>query len=100
MHATAFATRFHALDAFLTEYQHLWRPRPFVALQLPWEADHPVLAAWLRARSLAAAEAVHNAPHTLAGPEPFATLARVWGALWTASASARLRARSQAASAG
>ncbi len=76
MHATAFATRFHALDAFLTEYQHLWRPRPFVALQLPWEADHPALAAWLRARSLADAEAVHNAPQTLAGPEPFATLAR------------------------
>ncbi|MEH3021501.1 MAG: methyltransferase [Pseudomonas oryzihabitans] len=76
MHATAFADRFLALDAFLTEHRHLWRPRPFVALRLPWEADHPELAAWLRARSLAEAEAVHQAPHTLEGPAPFDVLAR------------------------
>ena len=76
MHAAAFAARFHALDTFLTEHQHLWRPRPFVERRLPWEAEHPELAAWLRARSLEQAEAVHTAPQTLVAPEPFATLAR------------------------
>lgn len=69
--------RFHALDRFLTDHQSLWRPRPFVCRTLPWEADYPELAAWLRARSLADAEAAHNQPAALAAPQPFAHLAAV-----------------------
>lgn len=67
--------RFHALDAFLIEHQGLWKPRPFTHRQLPWEAEHPELAQWLRQRSLAEAEARHNHPHDLAAPAPFPQLA-------------------------
>ncbi|NVZ67908.1 methyltransferase [Pseudomonas costantinii] len=67
--------RFQALDAFLTEHQGLWRPRPFVHLQLPWETLHPELAQWLRQRSLADAESCHNQPHDLPAPAPFPQLA-------------------------
>lgn len=63
--------RFLALDAFLTEHQGLWRPRPFTHLQLPWEAQHPALAQWLRRRSLAEAESSHNLPTELQAPAPF-----------------------------
>ncbi|HAN52275.1 MAG TPA: SAM-dependent methyltransferase, partial [Pseudomonas sp.] len=67
--------RFQALDRFLTAHQSLWRPRPFVCQTLPWEAEHPELAAWLRSRSLADAEAAHNQPTTLGAPAPFPELA-------------------------
>jgi hypothetical protein len=67
--------RFQALDGFLLEHQALWRPKPFTALELPWEHDHPELAAWLRSRSLDDAEAVHNAPEQLDAPAPFPALA-------------------------
>ncbi|WP_248732429.1 methyltransferase [Pseudomonas sp. MWU13-2517] len=67
--------RFEALDAFLIEHQGLWRPRPFTHLQLPWEAEHPELAQWLRQRSLADAEASHNHAHELPAPAPFPQLA-------------------------
>lgn len=67
--------RFQALDAFLIEHQGLWKPRPFTHRQLPWEAEHPDLAQWLRQRSLAEAEASHNHPHDLAAPTPFPQLA-------------------------
>jgi len=68
-------TRFRALDDFLLAQQHLWRPRPFTHRQLPWEPRHPELAAWLRGRSLAEAEAVHNHPEKLTAPSPFPALA-------------------------
>ena len=68
--------RFKALDAFLIEHQGLWRPRPFVHRQLPWETEHPQLARWLRQRSLSDAETSHNHPHTLPAPAPFPSLAR------------------------
>lgn len=67
--------RFQALDAFLTEHQGLWRPRPFTHRQLPWEHQHPELAQWLRRRSLADAESSHNQPHELPAPAPFPQLA-------------------------
>lgn len=70
------AARFAALDAFLVEHPSLWRPRPFQHRRLPWESDHPELAAWLRARTLEQAEQAHNAPHELPAPEPFPALAR------------------------
>ncbi len=67
--------RFAALDAFLTEHQALWKPRPFTHLHLPWEESYPQLAAWLRARTLEDAESAHNQPALLEAPEPFASLA-------------------------
>ena len=67
--------RFQTLDAFLTEHQGLWRPRPFTHRQLPWEHQHPELAQWLRRRSLADAESSHNQPHELPAPAPFPQLA-------------------------
>ena len=75
MHAKAVEARFQALDAFLIEHQGLWRPRPFIHLQLPWETEHPELSRWLRRRSLAEAEASHNHPHDLPAPAPFPQLA-------------------------
>ncbi|QEY74078.1 methyltransferase [Pseudomonas denitrificans (nom. rej.)] len=67
--------RFQALDGFLLDHQALWRPKPFTALELAWEREHPELAAWLRSRSLDDAEAVHNAPEQLDAPTPFPALA-------------------------
>ncbi|MGH8355169.1 MAG: methyltransferase [Pseudomonas sp.] len=67
--------RFQALDDFLVRHQDLWRPRPFTQRQLPWAEQHPELAAWLRRRSLAEAEAAHNQPERLAAPAPFPQLA-------------------------
>ena len=75
MRAKDVEARFQALDAFLIEYQGLWRPRPFTQLQLPWETEHPELSQWLRRRSLAEAEANHNHPHDLPAPAPFPQLA-------------------------
>lgn len=75
------AERFQRLDTFLVQYQALWRPRPFTHIRLPWEADHPQLAAWLRARSLEAAEAAHNHPGALLAPTPFQALAEQAAAL-------------------
>ncbi len=68
--------RFHALDAFLADHADLWRPKPFTQLTLPWEAKHPELATWLRARTLAEAEAVHNSLLELDAPAPFPALAQ------------------------
>lgn len=67
--------RFAALDAFLTEHQALWKPRPFTHLQLPWETSYPELATWLRGRSLEQAESAHNQPALMDAPQPFASLA-------------------------
>jgi len=67
--------RFLRLDGFLLQHEHLWRPRPFTHLRLPWETDHPELASWLRTRSLDEAEAAHNHPERLPAPAPFPQLA-------------------------
>jgi hypothetical protein len=77
----ALLARFAALDAFLTEHQALWKPRPFTHLQLPWETSYPELAAWLRGRSLEDAENAHNQPALLEAPEPFASLAALSASL-------------------
>lgn len=77
LHGAALRQRFEELNRFLEAHQALWRPRPFVHLALPWEAEHPQLARWLRQRSLADAEADHLEPQRLLdAPEPFAALAR------------------------
>lgn len=80
--STALLPRFQALNSFLLEHQGLWRPRPFVHYPaLPWEAEHPLLATWLREQSLEHAEAAHNQPHLLAAPAPFPQLAAQAAAL-------------------
>lgn len=68
--------RFAALDAFLLAHQALWRPKPFTERVVPWEAEHPALSNWLRARSLEQAEAEHNKPWDLPAPAPFADIAQ------------------------
>ncbi|MCF5722478.1 methyltransferase [Pseudomonas syringae] len=75
MRAKDVEARFAALDAFLTEHQGLWRPRPFTHRHLPWETQHSELAQWLRQRSLADADSIHNRPHDLPAPAPFPQLA-------------------------
>ncbi|WP_458129021.1 methyltransferase [Pseudomonas sp. Z2-11] len=78
----ALLARFMALDAFLTEHQALWKPRPFTHLQLPWETSHPELAQWLRQRSLQAAENAHHQPWLIENaPAPFAEWAATARAL-------------------
>lgn len=72
----ALRERFQALDDFLVAHQHLWRPKPFTHLELPWEAEHAALATWLRGRNLEQAEAAHNRPDELPAPAPFPALAR------------------------
>ncbi|ANY90417.1 MULTISPECIES: methyltransferase [Pseudomonas] len=67
--------RFQALDHFLLQHQHLWRPRPFTALHLDWETQLPELSTWLRQRTLEQAEAVQQHPEQLQAPAPFAQLA-------------------------
>ncbi|WP_434696167.1 methyltransferase [Pseudomonas sp. Z1-14] len=80
----ALLARFMALDAFLTEHQALWKPRPFTHLQLPWETSHPELAQWLRQRSLQAAENAHHQPWLIENaPAPFPELAAIARALST-----------------
>ncbi|OWL86681.1 class I SAM-dependent methyltransferase [Halopseudomonas aestusnigri] len=69
-------TRFTRLTDWLQRHQALWRARPFTTPVLAWEADWPELAGWLRARSLADAEAAQSQPAQLLGaPEPFGQLA-------------------------
>jgi hypothetical protein len=75
LHTADLKSRFHALDAFLLEHQHLWRPKPFTHRHLPWEAQHPELSTWLRQRSLEQAEAAHNHPEELDAPAPFNQIA-------------------------
>ncbi|MDH4570330.1 methyltransferase [Pseudomonas sp. BN414] len=67
--------RFAALDEFLREHQAIWRPIPFTELRLSWENQLPELAAWLRERSLADADAIHNRPEDLQAPAPYPQLA-------------------------
>ncbi|MEG5264174.1 methyltransferase [Pseudomonas sp. JDS28PS106] len=71
----ALSDRFRALDRFLSAHQALWRPKPFTQRRLPWEADFPELATWLRGRSLEQAELDHNHPERLNAPAPFPQLA-------------------------
>lgn len=67
----ALRERFLALDTFLLAQQSLWREKPFIQQQLPWEIDFPELATWLRARSLADAEDCHTQLSTVAAPQPY-----------------------------
>lgn len=77
------AQRFSQLDDWLVEHQAVWRARPFTQRHLSWEAHWPELAAALRGRTLAQAEADHGAPHGLDLPAPFPELARISLALST-----------------
>ncbi|MCF5708817.1 methyltransferase [Pseudomonas syringae] len=81
LHTEQLRSHFNALDSFLFAHQGLWRPRPFTRLQLPWEAQYPELAHWLRQRSLEQAETAHLDPEQLDAPYPFAALAAEAAAL-------------------
>lgn len=70
-----FLDRFEQLDCWLHAHRALWRSKPFVDHRPGWEAQYPELAGFLRGRSLADAERIHNRPHQLAAPAPFAGLA-------------------------
>lgn len=72
----ALEQRFQDVDAFLITHQYLWRAVPFMERKLPWETDHPELAAWLRARSLNEAEADHTDVMRLEAPAPFSAWAQ------------------------
>lgn len=63
--------RFAAVDGFLFDQQNIWREKPFIQGRLSWEAEFPKLARWLRARSLAEAEACHADPTGICAPAPF-----------------------------
>lgn len=52
------AERFWALDQWLVQHQHLWRPQPFMHLRLLWETQYPDLAQWLRQQTLEQAESL------------------------------------------
>ncbi len=51
-------TRFHEISRYLVATAPLWRPRPFVQLPLPWEADFPQISMALRALEEPTVEAV------------------------------------------
>lgn len=75
LHAQLLLERFDALDHFLLQHQHLWRPRPFTEPCLSWESHYPELSTWLRQRSLDEAEAAQQHPERLPAPAPFTELA-------------------------
>lgn len=67
----ALRERLGALTELLARAAPLWRTRPFEALPVPWEADHPALSAWLRALPPERVEALHLDPAGLReAPEP------------------------------
>ncbi|MDY7218464.1 methyltransferase [Denitrificimonas sp. JX-1] len=69
--AEALRERFLALDTFLFSQRSIWCDKPFVQKHLSWEDKYPELAAWLRKRSLAEAEAFHGDPASMLAPNPF-----------------------------
>ncbi|WP_271409641.1 methyltransferase [Pseudomonas sp. Q1-7] len=75
LHGPHLRERFAALDDFLCAHQDVWRPVPFTERDLPWERQHSELATWLRGRTLADADAIHNHPETLQAPAPYPQLA-------------------------
>lgn len=75
LHGPLLRERFAALDEFLRAHQALWRPVPFTELELPWERQYAELASWLRGRTLAEADAIHNQPEQLPAPAPYSQLA-------------------------
>lgn len=49
--ASAARARLQEIHAVLAPLREVWAPAPFRAIPAPWEAAHPQLAAWARARS-------------------------------------------------
>ncbi len=44
---TALTQQLDTLGHLLRQHANLWRPQPFTQLELPWQREHPELAAWL-----------------------------------------------------
>lgn len=71
----ALAERLAEVSTVLRTYEVLWRERPFARLEVAWEADHPELARWLRARSPAEVEELLADPSGLRqAPDPVGPL--------------------------
>ena len=51
LEGTSLGARFDELTRFLVSGGEIWRSRPFILDQLPWETEHGELAAWLRGLS-------------------------------------------------
>ena len=58
--ASVWLPRFERLTGFLEAHRHLWEPRPFAWLQLPWETTYPEVAAWLRSLPFAAVDRIES----------------------------------------
>ncbi len=74
-HSIDLRQSFSALTRLLQCNADFWRQKPFTSRRPAWARHHPELAEWLCARSLAEADAAHNAPEILPAPAPFPQLA-------------------------
>ncbi len=52
----ALVDHLHEIDELLQRHTHFWQPQAFTFLQMPWEANYPLLAKNLRALSLEQAD--------------------------------------------
>lgn len=74
LHADEIAERFAALSRWLVAHEDLWRPASFYGLPVSWEADHPELSRWLRARTRDEVEALERDPFAVEAPGCFTML--------------------------
>lgn len=58
----ALKRQFSDLSELLAGHRLLWSARPFVHRELPWEVDHPDVAAWLRSLPFEALQALDDDP--------------------------------------
>lgn len=65
MPPSSLSARFHAIDQLLYAQQGLWRTAPFKHRILPWEAEQPDLAHWLRGMESAEIQRLQSDPQAL-----------------------------------
>lgn len=76
LHEDEIAARLGALSRWLLTHEPLWRAAPFYGLPVAWEADHPELSRWLRARSADEVDALEQDPRCMDAPACFTALQR------------------------
>jgi hypothetical protein len=54
------AHRFAQLTESLRAHRHLWGPRPFACLRLPWEEAYPEVSGWLRSLPFAEVDRIES----------------------------------------
>lgn len=74
---SAWRPRFEHLTAFLKTHRHLWEPRPFAWLQLPWETAYPDVAGWLRSLPFEIVDRIESGEQL---PDDAPALLRTWRA--------------------